>query len=607
MSKLSFRARALDVSRPMPLIRSQENPDILTDASISRGVVQLPTGMEKEEEGEVHIAKVIAESESNPLSELSVIPVPETSVQSKSAGEKQAPVETVRRKTPFRLPKQYIRTQLWEFEDETPKYDADSDDEQWLQKWNQDSANLKHRLEVTEYERLMGKLEAAAAKGMLNARDIKLLLENNDETICKSVQQRFVNRTASLNRPTITPQLKPETPDSARDAYVAFRRRTERMHTRKNQKTTESSFINMLKLRRDLETCRQLMEKVKKREELKRDLLKQKVAVVKQRFTLKDWDGALARRLGPRPPTPPPIAEPAPQLLIRLPKSSMMSSDARHISAKTQQGLLLLKRKREEETKRHPHMMKHKMKRQDEDALEYSSGAESLGDDEGNTSAATESDYDHDEPFRLRRRYNMYYHAPLPESTLRTSRVGQYALAKPDITAFPSHRPRIRGFCRRRVGRGGRIFIDRCRADYDPFFELTWLPSEQENDMEEQANRLREMRKMSLRRQREAEEQRRRQLDARQMGTPGGMPISTHSGTKHLSQGNILNTSHDSNNNSYNKSYGTPRGSTGLNSSTHSGDVSMSTPTFASTPKTNTPTTSRQNSLGFQTDSNPRS
>ncbi len=50
-SKLSFRARALDTSKPMPVYRSDEVPEIMEAAiAQSRAVTLAPTGMEKEEE-----------------------------------------------------------------------------------------------------------------------------------------------------------------------------------------------------------------------------------------------------------------------------------------------------------------------------------------------------------------------------------------------------------------------------------------------------------------------------------------------------------------------------------------------------------------------------
>lgn len=48
--KLSFRARALDAAKPLPVYRRGELPDLNACVSISRAVPQMPTGMEKEEE-----------------------------------------------------------------------------------------------------------------------------------------------------------------------------------------------------------------------------------------------------------------------------------------------------------------------------------------------------------------------------------------------------------------------------------------------------------------------------------------------------------------------------------------------------------------------------
>lgn len=50
-SKLSFRSRQLDPSKPMPIYRAEELPDLGECTAISRGVPVLPSGMEKEEEG----------------------------------------------------------------------------------------------------------------------------------------------------------------------------------------------------------------------------------------------------------------------------------------------------------------------------------------------------------------------------------------------------------------------------------------------------------------------------------------------------------------------------------------------------------------------------
>lgn len=50
MSKLSFRARALDASKPMPIYMAEELPDLPDYSAINRAVPQMPSGMQKEEE-----------------------------------------------------------------------------------------------------------------------------------------------------------------------------------------------------------------------------------------------------------------------------------------------------------------------------------------------------------------------------------------------------------------------------------------------------------------------------------------------------------------------------------------------------------------------------
>lgn len=50
MSKLSFRARALDASKPMPIYMAEELPDLPDFSAINRAVPQMPSGMQKEEE-----------------------------------------------------------------------------------------------------------------------------------------------------------------------------------------------------------------------------------------------------------------------------------------------------------------------------------------------------------------------------------------------------------------------------------------------------------------------------------------------------------------------------------------------------------------------------
>lgn len=327
------------------------------------------------------------------------------------------------------------------------------------------------------------------------------LLETIEQHIQKAVHQRFQTRLQTLDRGTITPQLKGEAYDgsSGRDPYVAFRRRTERMHTRKNQKNTEQSFANMLKLRRDFERCSQLMELIKEREVIKRDVLRQQVTEMQERFNLRDWDGFVYGKI-----VNPKVHSPDPKLIFRIPKHNLLKpghdmSDSgsllsledgggKPVKDKKRKKEERMKRKREEEAMMAEAKSRHKKNKIGSLLLDRSSDRSMYDDlsdsDDGDySSAVTESEFEHEDPFRLRRRYHMFYHAPLRDCPVRINRAGQYTHVRDEKREHTGGKrapgPKLTGWCRRRVGRGGRVFIDRCRPDYDTANELTHLTKEQ--------------------------------------------------------------------------------------------------------------------------------
>ena len=58
-TKVNFRARTLDASKPMAVYRAEDLPDLQDLNSINRAVPALPTGMEKEEETEKHLQDIL--------------------------------------------------------------------------------------------------------------------------------------------------------------------------------------------------------------------------------------------------------------------------------------------------------------------------------------------------------------------------------------------------------------------------------------------------------------------------------------------------------------------------------------------------------------------
>ncbi len=88
-----------------------------------------------------------------------------------------------------------------------------------------------------------------------------------------------------LQQHPLIPQVRTEARYgiSNHNPYIAFRRRTEKMQTRKNRKNDESSYEKMLKLKRDLSRAVTLLEMVKRREKSKRELLHLSIEVFEKR------------------------------------------------------------------------------------------------------------------------------------------------------------------------------------------------------------------------------------------------------------------------------------------------------------------------------------
>uniref|UniRef100_A0A7N6BW73 Enhancer of polycomb homolog n=1 Tax=Anabas testudineus TaxID=64144 RepID=A0A7N6BW73_ANATE len=220
MSKLSFRARALDASKPLPVFRCEDLPDLHEYASINRAVPQMPTGMEKEEESEHHLQRAIsAQQVYGEKRDNMVIPVPEaecniTHYESLYPGE-------------FKMPKQLIHIQPFSLDTEQPDYDLDSEDETFVNK-------LKKKMEISalQFEEMIDRLEKGSGQQLVSLQEAKLLLKEDDELI-KEVFDYWSRKRKTSKCGSLIPNVKQEKRDgsSTSDPYVAFRRRTEKMNT----------------------------------------------------------------------------------------------------------------------------------------------------------------------------------------------------------------------------------------------------------------------------------------------------------------------------------------------------------------------------------------
>ncbi|XP_041669808.1 enhancer of polycomb homolog 1-like isoform X1 [Cheilinus undulatus] len=467
MSKLSFRARALDASKPLPVFRCEDLPDLHEYASINRAVPQMPTGMEKEEESEHHLQRAIsAQQVYGEKRDNMVIPVPEaecniTHYESLYPGE-------------FKMPKQLIHIQPFSLDTEQPDYDLDSEDETFVNK-------LKKKMEITalQFEEMIDRLEKGSGQQLVSLQEAKLLLKEDDELI-KEVFDYWSRKRKTCKGGSLIPNVKQEKRDgsSTSDPYVAFRRRTEKMQTRKNRKNDEASYEKMLKLRRDLSRAVTILEMIKRREKSKRELLHLTLEIVEKRNVMPDFGSeVMAEALAQRALVKPVYTIP----LIPLSSSNQYRHqdhlDMKDYKKPEKTEVLRPKRKYEKKPKipplsAPPHSGPSVFNPKDLNQYDFPSSDEEPYSQIHSGSSDAEEENDPDGCYAFRRKAGCQYYAPRPDQS------GSWPWVSPSEGGVGN--PRFRycltslnvprrciGLARRRVGRGGRSLLDRAHTDID--------------------------------------------------------------------------------------------------------------------------------------------
>ncbi|KAM9774576.1 enhancer of polycomb homolog 1-like [Syngnathus typhle] len=459
MSKLSFRARALDASKPLPVFRCEDLPDLHEYASINRAVPQMPTGMEREEESEHHLQRAIsAQQVYGEKRDNMVIPVPEA--------ERNIPHYESLYPGEFRMPKQLIHIQPFGLDTEQPDYDLDSGDETFVNK-------LKKKMEITalQFEEMIDRLEKGSGQQFVSLQEAKLLLKEDDELI-KEVFDYWSRKRKACKSGTFVSNIKQEKRDgsSTSDPYVAFRRRTEKMQTRKNRKNDEASYEKMLKLRRDLSRAVTILEMIKRREKSKRELLHLTLEIVEKRNGVPDFGSevmaeALARQALLKPVYTIPIIPSANQYRHQ---DHLDMKDYK----KEKTEVVRTKRKYEKKPKIPPRAGPSVFNVKDLNQYDFPSSDDEAFSQIHSGSSETEEENDPDGCYAFRRKAGCHYYASSPGQSAgwpweSPSKGGlAHARFRYCLTSLSTPR-RCVGLARRRVGRGGRFLLDRAHADPD--------------------------------------------------------------------------------------------------------------------------------------------
>uniref|UniRef100_A0A8C5U0T9 Enhancer of polycomb homolog 1 n=1 Tax=Malurus cyaneus samueli TaxID=2593467 RepID=A0A8C5U0T9_9PASS len=405
----------------------------------------------------------------------------------------------------FKMPKQLIHIQPFSLDAEQPDYDLDSEDEIFVNK-------LKKRMDISplQFEEMIDRLEKGSGQQPVSLQEAKLLLKEDDELI-REVYEYWIKKRKNCRGPSLIPAVKQEKRDgsSTNDPYVAFRRRTEKMQTRKNRKNDEASYEKMLKLRRDLSRAVTILEMIKRREKSKRELLHLTLEIMEKRYNLGDYNGEIMSEvMAQRQPLKPTYTIP----IIPVTNSSSFkhqeAMDLKEYKVKQDKpDVIRPKRKYEKKPKVLPSSAAATPQQTSPAALPVFNAKDlnqydfPSSDDEPlsqvlSGSSEAEEENDPDGPFAFRRKAGCQYYAPhldqpgnWPWSSPKEGRLGdvRYRYCLTTLTV-PQ---RCIGFARRRVGRGGRVLLDRAHSDYDNAFhhlDLESFSSSQHSSISQFAN-----------------------------------------------------------------------------------------------------------------------
>ncbi|CAH2282135.1 enhancer of polycomb homolog 1 isoform X1 [Pelobates cultripes] len=378
----------------------------------------------------------------------------------------------------FKMPKQLIHIQPFSLDAEQPDYDLDSEDDVFVNK-------LKKKMDISplQFEEMIDRLEKGSGQQPVNLQEAKLLLKEDDELITE-VYEYWIKKRKNCRGPSLIPTVKQEKRDgsSTSDPYVAFRRRTEKMQTRKNRKNDEASYEKMLKLRRDLSRAVTILEMIKRREKSKRELLHLTLEIMEKRYHLDDYNGEIMSEvMAQRQPLKPTYAIP----IIPISSSPFKHQDTMEIKTiKQEKSDARPKRKYEKKPKVLPSSPAAQQtspaalpvfNAKDLNQYDFPSSDDEPMSQVLSGSSEAEEDNDPDGPFAFRRKAGCQYYAPHLDQT------GNWPWCSPEQGGLGDIRyryclttltvpGRCIGFARRRVARGGRVVLDRAYSDYDSAF-----------------------------------------------------------------------------------------------------------------------------------------
>lgn len=294
MSKrTNIRSKKISIKQALKVFQFPE----IDEDSLQNAAPAVESGVDKEEENEKHLRDAIESNHNKPV----YIPTPDAS--------RVVPGYDKKFRKPYSLPGSRIRFSATVEDCEGCPYSMDETDDEWLVKFNTGKSD-NTRISEDAFEWIVYQFESAintkqpflstAPESILSFEELESAFDE-EQSVAKPYKAfaKFVyphwrtRRVANLGKP-IMPLLRYE--ENAKDdgdPYVCFRRREIRQ-VRKTRQTGQSATVRLRNLRTELQQARDMAEMVLKREQLKRASLLADQALFEQRCLVKD----LKRKLG---------------------------------------------------------------------------------------------------------------------------------------------------------------------------------------------------------------------------------------------------------------------------------------------------------------------
>ncbi|KAJ5205499.1 hypothetical protein N7491_003873 [Penicillium cf. griseofulvum] len=286
------RPKKLTSKASIPVVRESEIDAI--DDDIQSSLQQIETGVEKAEESEIHLQRAINATAQGKVNEAH-IPTPETILSNLQYDELYPPI--------FSQPATYIRFSSTVEDCCGCPYNMTEEDDVFLKIMNQKRDPSAGRCTEDIFEEVMNFFEETAQlkqpyasidnPPVLSYAEMQDMmdatLEDPMKMFAKEIYEHWKSRRMAVQNNALVPQLKFETGQDTDDSdpFVCFRRREVRQ-IRKTRGRDAQSAEKLRRLRKELEDARELVALVRQREIARREMLSVERQLFKQRCEVKE-------------------------------------------------------------------------------------------------------------------------------------------------------------------------------------------------------------------------------------------------------------------------------------------------------------------------------